>query len=165
MATKKTTAPEPLNSEQLAAIEAVTGASAGELEERTVEAETRADAAERRAGELESELAKLQTQVAALMRANASARSARRDELADVQPLDAEGLPVFDESTSHGVVVGDTEVAYVQNGHQFSRDKKFIATEQHRGVSRAFNPRLVGYVKPRPGAAVVDSLDGIRDAS
>jgi hypothetical protein len=62
----------------------------------------------------------------------------------------AEGeTPVLDEDQPYGTVTGDSEVGYVQNGHQFSRDRRYLATEKYRGVPRAFNPRLVGVVRPK----------------
>jgi len=170
----KTTAPaEPVNSEQLDALAAqapplaapAAGVDLGELEERTVEAETRAQAAELRNEELQSELVKLQAQVQALMRAQA-ARPAARDTgpLDALQALDEEGIPLFDETLPHGLVYGDTVVAYIQNGCQFGRDRKFVAREANRGTPRAFNPRLVGVTRPRPGMITApDPLAGIRD--
>lgn len=74
----------------------------------------------------------------------------------DSEPIDGE-VPIFNEDEPHGTVTGDSEVGFVQNGHQFSRDKAYLATERHRGVSRPFNPRLVGIVRPRK--PVADSLN------
>lgn len=59
-----------------------------------------------------------------------------------------DGNPIFDESEPHGIVVGDSLVAFVQNGHQFGRDKKYLADERI-GSPKAFNPKLVGVVRPR----------------
>ena len=59
-----------------------------------------------------------------------------------------DGDPVFDETLPHGVVTGDHDVAYVQNGHQYGRDKRYLGDEP-KGSPRPFNPRLVGVVKPR----------------
>lgn len=65
------------------------------------------------------------------------------------EPIDG-AEPLFREDEPHGIVTGDSEVGYVQNGHQFSRDKRYLATEKYHGVPRAFNPRLVGVVRPKP---------------
>lgn len=59
-----------------------------------------------------------------------------------------DGEPLFDEAEPHGIVVGDSEVAFVQNGHQFGRDKKYLRDEP-KGSPKAFNPKLVGVVRPR----------------
>jgi len=57
--------------------------------------------------------------------------------------------PVLDLTEPHGIVVGDTAVAFVQNGHQFGRDRQYLATEKHRGSPKAFRPHLVGVLTPR----------------
>lgn len=59
-----------------------------------------------------------------------------------------DGDPIFDLEEPHGIVVGDSDVAYVQNGHQFGRDRKYIRDEP-KGSPKAFNPKLVGVVRPR----------------
>lgn len=158
---------EPVNAEQAAAAEAQAAAAApagpteGELEERTVEAELRADAAEAKVATLEGELGDLKRQVDALMRAQSASRAAQT-------PDPPEGgfgpgeEPIFDEAQPYGLVVGDDKAAYVQNGHQFDRARQYLATEKHRGVPRAFNPRLVGYTKPRGEGVRVDPLEGFR---
>jgi hypothetical protein len=176
VATPKTTGPgkrstvemEPVNEAQADAsvakeekLEAPGAPSTGELEERASEAEERAEAAERRALDLQEEMKILKEQIAALMR---GARQPAQ-QVADTVPFEEgdSGQPVFEESEPHGIVVGDERVAYVQNGHQFGRDRKYIATERHHGSPRAFNPRLVGFTKPRPGTQAVDALEGVRD--
>lgn len=156
-----------MNSDQLAASEPKqevlpTGPDPGELEERAALAEERAEAAERRADGMQSELEELKAQMAALMRAQRSAEALRKaDAETAYDPLPGEE-PVFDESEPHGVVMGDPEVGYVQHGHQFARNKTYIRTEKHRGTPRAFNPRLIGFTKPRPGQTAVDTLEGFR---
>jgi hypothetical protein len=172
---KNTTEPsEPVNSDQAdaqeaarqaqGAPEAAAGPTAGELEERTVEAEARAEAAERDRDAMREEFTELKRQMAALMAAQRRARVQEPQSGDSAQEAGAqEGDPVFDENAPHGTVVGDTEVAFVQDGHQFGRDRRYIATEKQRGVPRAFNPRLVGQVKPRPGTRLADGLEGLRD--
>jgi hypothetical protein len=61
--------------------------------------------------------------------------------------VDEDGDPVFDESEHYGLVVGDSDVAFVQNGHQFGRDKRYLRDEP-KGSPKAFNPKLVGVVRP-----------------
>jgi hypothetical protein len=59
-----------------------------------------------------------------------------------------DGDPIFDEERPYGVVTGDHAAAYVQDGHQFGRDKRYLSDEP-KGSPKPFNPRLVGIVKPR----------------
>jgi hypothetical protein len=59
-----------------------------------------------------------------------------------------DGDPIFDESEHYGLVVGDSDVAYVQNGHQFGRNKQYLRDEP-KGSPKAFNPKLVGVVRPQ----------------
>jgi hypothetical protein len=61
--------------------------------------------------------------------------------------VDEDGDPIFDEAESFGLVVGDSDAAYVQNGHQFGRDKRYLRDEP-KGSPKAFNPKLVGIVRP-----------------
>lgn len=165
MAKNMKPAAEAVNSEQLQAQESEQGPAplsmAGELEERTVEAENRAESAERENAQLKEMLAQIQVRMGAL-EAAARARPAKVDDNDELLPGET---PVFDESAPHGTVVGDPVIAYVQNGFQFDRARAFVCREKHRGVPRAFNPKLVGWVKPRPGAAAFDPFDGIRDKS
>ena len=171
-------APEPRTTEELEQLEAQRQAEAeptdqqkaraqidvGELEERAQQAEDRAEAAERRVLTLEEEMNELRAQVAMLARGRSEAILAARIPRADgAVEIDPDDPPIFDESLPHGIVVGDLEVAYVQNGHQFDRQQNYIATEQHRGTPRAFNPRLVGMTRPRPGQKALDPLEGFRD--
>ena len=163
-----------VNSEQLEAAEAqraaqegqeelqarAPGPDVGELEERAVEAENRAAAAERQNADLAAEMQILKEHMAQLMRSARSPQS-RPDAVSDSDVADG-NIPVFEELRAHGVVVGDLEVAYVQDGHQFGRDRIYLRTEKNRGVPRAFNPRLVGWVKPRANQPSVDALDGFR---
>jgi hypothetical protein len=177
-APKNTRAPaEPVNSEQLEGLEAASaaqapdpgqtppapGPSVGELEERAAEAEDRAAAAETRAFSLEQEMTALKEQVALLMRAQRAAGVPRSAPIEVFPGQAAAGTPVFDEDEPYGLVVGDSEIAYVQNGHQFDRAKNYLATEEHRGVPRPFNPRLIGVTKPRPGQNAIDGLADFRD--
>lgn len=169
---------EPVTTEELDAMQAADGAPAdapqplpgsptgpttGELEERAQNAEDRAEAAERRTAGLEEEMRLLRYQLEQLMRASQSPQ--RVADRAGAQNGEQwNGHPQFDELQPHGLVVGDEQVAYVQNGHQFGRNKEYVRTEERNmGCGRPFNPRLVGYVKPRPQQDAVDPLDGFRD--
>lgn len=58
-----------------------------------------------------------------------------------------DGDPIFDETEPYGLVVGDSDAAYVQDGHQFGRDKRYLRDEP-KGSPKAFNPKLVGVVRP-----------------
>lgn len=173
--TKNTRAPaEPVNSEQLEGLEAAAqpdpvqtppapGPTTGELEERAADAEDRAAAAETRAFSLEQEMNELKAQVALLMKAQRAAGQPRSEPIEVFQGAKPGQTPFFEEDEPYGLVVGDTDIAYVQNGHQFDRAKRYLATEEHRGVPRPFNPRLIGVTKPRPGQNTVDGLADFRD--
>jgi hypothetical protein len=171
---------EPVNSEQLDALEAVKatqaaaqpaaaaqappGPSTGELEERAAEAEDRAAAAETRAFSLEAEMEEMKAQIALLMRAQRQAGIPRATPIEVMQQEGNRGAePVFEDDEPYGLVVGDPDIAYVQHGHQFGRDRRYIATEEHRGSPRAFNPRLIGVTKLRPGLQAADPLADFRD--
>lgn len=160
---------DPVNSEQLEQQDGIPDAEAlapaptiGEFEERAAMAEERAEAAETRAMTLEQEIDLLKQQMTLLLKAQRALKAA--SVTTSAAPALAPGeVPQFDEDAPYGLVVGDEAAAYVQNGHQFGRDKQYIATELHRGSPRAFNPRLVGLSKPRPGQASVDALEGFRE--
>jgi hypothetical protein len=139
------------------------GPTVGELEERTVEAEERAAAAEGQVLTLQEEMELLKRQMAMLLRAQRA--SPRKTDTVDQEAAGAEvdaDAPVFDEDAPYGLVVGDTDAAYVQDGHQFGKDRRYLATERNHGSPRAFNPKLIGVVKLRPNQERVDVLDGIR---
>lgn len=174
MAPPKTRPPtEPVNSEQADALEIAQepatppqldpGPTVGELEERAADAEDRAAAAETKAASFAEEMRILKDQIAQLMRAQRAAGVARSAPI-EVFPTSASGdAPVFDDQEPYGLVVGDSEIAYVQNGHQFDRARRYLATEELRGVPRPFNPRLIGVTKPRPGQNLGDGLADFRD--
>lgn len=110
---------------------------------------------------LKQQLAQMQKMMADLQARMDLVHEGRQQ--AQVKDTYAEGEePVFDESQPHGVVWGDTQIAYVQDGHQFGRDRKYVQTEKFRGSPRPFNVRLVGMVKPR-NPQTGDILDGFRD--
>lgn len=160
---------DPVNSEQLEALEATAdpaqtraapGPSVGELEERAAVAEERAEAAERQVASFAEEMRILKEQMAALMRGARSPQQRPDAVAADVPSSDQ---PLFEPDRPHGVILGDLEVAYEQDGHQFAHDRAYVRTLKHHGAGRPFNPRLVGVVKPRPGQTLSDALDGFRD--
>lgn len=171
----KTTKPpeEPVNSEQLDAalqksatpnLDAAAGPSVGELEEQAVEAQNRAEAAERENAALKEMIARLEARMKGFEEmAHSRAASRRKGGDEDDEELLPGEKPVFDENAPHGVVMGDPRVGFVQNGYQFDRARQYVGREEHRGVPRAFNPKLVGWVRPRPGAQLSDPLEGIRD--
>lgn len=134
---------KPAKEEPVAAqAELPSGPTAGELEERAVELENENL-------DLKARLARLEAAFAAQGKGATVAAAA-----AVGRAEEAGATPVFDPEEPHGIVVGDTLVAYVQNGHQFDRAKAYIETETHRGSPRSFNPKLVGIVRgQRPAAA------------
>ena len=91
-------------------------------------------------------------------------KQALRAELARLEALAEEGdeeaaealdQPVFDEDEPYGLVVGEHEAMYVQNGHEFGKDKRYLRTEKNLGTPRAFDPRKVGMVR-KPKIVTVD---------
>jgi hypothetical protein len=89
---------------------------------------------------LKQRLSAIDAELAALRRAPRAAEPT-------IGKVNEDGDPVFDESEPFGLAVGDSEVAYVQNGHQYGRDKRYLRDEP-KGSPKAFNPKLVGIVKP-----------------
>jgi hypothetical protein len=126
------------------------GVTAGDLEELRAQNADLAEQNRQLHADFEQLMGEIRAQRAAAPRApDAHLTNPRRT---DSEPIDGE-IPLFNENEPHGTVTGDSEVGFVQNGHQFSRDKSYLATERHRGVARPFNPRLVGIVRPRKPAA------------
>lgn len=107
---------------------------------------------------LKAENARLQGQIEEILQ-----RMARIERLREGKPAytpDPQGVdrvaageePLFDEEGSFGTIWGDSEVAYVQGGHYFGPDKRYVRSDPiaARGSPRAFKPQLVGLVvKPR----------------
>lgn len=90
----------------------------------------------------------LQARLAAIDAELAALRAKPRAQEPNQVKRNEDGDPIFDEAEPHGIVVGDSEVAFVQSGHQFGRDKKYLRDEP-KGSPKAFNPKLVGVVRPR----------------
>lgn len=126
--------------------------SDGEREELEIERENSLKM-ERENRELKDQLYKMQAVMEQMM-----ARMGQPGARVDTQ-LKPGQTPVFDPDEEHGTVWGDTEVAYVQCGHQFGRDRRYIRSEENRGSPKAFNPRLIGVVKLKSATV----LDGFRD--
>jgi hypothetical protein len=112
----------------------------GELEESIAEKE-----------DLKSQNALLQARLDSIDAELKALRAKPRAPEPNQAKFNDDGEPVFDESEPHGLVVGDSDAAFVQNGHQFGRDKKYLRDEP-KGSPRAFNPKLVGLVRPRQAA-------------
>jgi hypothetical protein len=70
------------------------------------------------------------------------------EEEAPVIVLDAQGKPIphFDRRQPHGTVIGDADAGYVQNGHRFAKDGRYLC-EEPRGTGKPFNIALLGVVK------------------
>jgi hypothetical protein len=61
---------------------------------------------------------------------------------------DGRAKPRFDGARSFGIVYGDPQVAYVQDGHQFSGDRRWVREEKgNKGVGKPFNIKMLGLVK------------------
>jgi hypothetical protein len=98
--------------------------------------------------DLAAENTLLKARLEAIDRELASLRAKPRAPEPNQTPRNEDGEPIFEESEPHGIVVGDSEVAFVQGGHQFGRDRKYLRDEP-KGSPKAFNPKLVGVVRPR----------------
>lgn len=61
-------------------------------------------------------------------------------------------IPRLDFDQSYGVVIGDPDAGYVQNGHRFSKDKRYLC-EEPKGVGKPFNIKMLGLVKAVSKAA------------
>jgi hypothetical protein len=109
----------------------------GELEEALAEKD-----------DLASENTLLKARLAAIDAELAALRAKPRAAEPNQPKRNEDGEPIFDETEPHGIVVGDSDVAFVQAGHQFGRDRKYLRDEP-KGSPRAFNPKLVGVVRPR----------------
>ena len=109
----------------------------GELEEALAEKE-----------DLAAQNAILQARLDAIDSELKALRSKPRAPEPNQPKMNEDGEPIFDEAEPHGIVVGDSDVAFVQAGHQFGRDRKYLRDEP-KGSPRAFNPKLVGVVRPR----------------
>lgn len=109
----------------------------GELEEANAERD-----------DLAAENTLLKARLAAIDAELAAIRAKPRAAEPNQPKRNEDGEPIFEESEAHGIVVGDSDVAFVQGGHQFGRDRKYLRDEP-KGSPRAFNPKLVGVVRPR----------------
>lgn len=101
---------------------------------------------------LQAENAQLKAQQEAMMqRLERMERLLSGRPAAQPHPLDepdpAIETPIFDETEPHGLIYGDANAAFVQNGHQFGRNREYLGTEKHRGSPRPFKPQLVGIVR------------------
>jgi hypothetical protein len=67
---------------------------------------------------------------------------------------DAQGreIPRLDLTMSYGVVIGDPVAGYVQNGHRFTSDRKYICDEP-KGTGKPFNIKMLGLIKAPAKAA------------
>lgn len=67
---------------------------------------------------------------------------------------DAHGkeIPRLDLEMPYGTVIGDAEAGYVQNGHRFAKDRRYIC-EEPKGVGKPFNIKMLGLVKAVSKAA------------
>lgn len=90
-------------------------------------------------------------------------KEALRRQLAELDALEegdegyeAAGNPIFDPDEPFGLVVGEHEAQYVQNGHEFGKDKRYLRTEKNLGTPRAFDPRRIGMVKKPKVLSVED---------
>jgi hypothetical protein len=65
---------------------------------------------------------------------------------------DGRPLPWLDMTRSYGVVIGDDPAGFAQDGHRFSKDRKYLCDEP-KGTGKPFNIRMLGLVKAIARAA------------
>ena len=131
--------------------EPVRDASVEEREETLQERENTLAAREARLAAMESKV------MAALERLErASAGTPSEEDIAN-QPkveYDEHGkeIPRLDMDMPYGTVIGDAEAGYVQNGHRFAKDRRYLC-EEPKGVGKPFNIKMLGLVKAVSKAA------------
>lgn len=91
--------------------------------------------------------------IAALERLDrAQAGAPSTDDLADTPKpeYDAAGkeIPRLDLTMPYGVIIGDPEAGYSQNGHRFSVDRRYLC-EEPKGTPKPFNIKMLGLIKAR----------------
>jgi hypothetical protein len=89
--------------------------------------------------------------MAALERLDRAAAGAPSEEdLADAPKVeydkDGREIPRLDLDMPYGTVIGDAEAGYVQNGHRFAKDRRYLC-EEPKGVGKPFNIKMLGLVK------------------
>lgn len=122
-----------------------------EREEELIERENALAARESRLVAME---AKMMAALERMERAAAHAPSIEDEEQAPKKLYDDRGreIPQLDLTMSYGVVIGDADAGYVQNGHRFTKDRRYIC-EEPKGVGKPFNIKLLGLVKALSKAA------------
>jgi len=131
--------------------EPVREATPDEREETLQERENTLAAREARLAAMENKV------MAALERLErASAGTTSDEDLANAPKVeyDAAGkeIPRLDLEMPYGTVIGDAEAGYVQNGHRFAKDRRYIC-EEPKGVGKPFNIKMLGLVKSVSKAA------------
>lgn len=126
--------------------------SPDEREETLQERENTLAAREARLAAMESKV------MAALERLERASAGAPSDEdLADqpkveFDPVTGKEIPRLDLEMPYGTVIGDAEAGYVQNGHRFAKDRRYLC-EEPKGVGKPFNIKMLGLVKAVSKAA------------
>ena len=152
MATPKNTIGNAKAAELGPQVDAIGAAEAGaqspeEREEELAEREAALYAREQRLAALES---KVLDALERMERTNAGKPSAQ--DLADepkieYDPVTGQEIPRLDLSMPYGTIIGDPgEAGFVQNGHRFSKDRRYLC-EEPKGVGKPFNIAMLGLVK------------------
>ena len=119
----------------------------GEFEEELI---TRENTLAEREAKLQALEARVMARLERLERIQAGEKVEADSEAPAQGPIewDQQGkpLPYLDLSQSYGVVIGDDPAGYVQNGHRFSKDRKYLG-EEPKGVGKPFNIKMLGLVK------------------
>lgn len=117
-----------------------------EREEELAEREAALYAREQRLAALES---KVLDALERMERSNKGQPSKADLEAEPAIEYDAQGkeIPRLDLSMPYGTIIGDVgEAGYVQNGHRFSKDRRYMC-EEPKGVGKPFNLAMLGLVK------------------
>jgi len=114
-------------------------------EEELIERENQLAAREARLKALED---KMLASMERLERLAQGKPSVEDEEEAPKVILDANGKPIpqLDLNMPHGTVIGDPDAGYVQNGHRFSKDRRYLC-EEPAGVGKPFNLKMLGLIK------------------
>jgi hypothetical protein len=117
-------------------------------ETREEELQERENALAAREARLAAQEARMMAAIERLERATAGAPSA--EDIADAPKVeyDARGkeIPRLDLDMPYGTVIGDAEAGYVQNGHRFAKDRRYLC-EEPKGAGKPFNIKMLGLVK------------------
>lgn len=123
-------------------------------EEREETLQERENALAAREARLAAMEARMMATMERLERATAGTPSAEDVEAEPKIEYDADGKPIprLDLTLPYGTIIGDSDGGFVQNGHRFAKDRRYLC-EEPKGVGKPFNIKLLGLVKAVSKAA------------